>query len=104
MHVLPDEPYIGAPIEERPMGLPAAGEQPPVAGYKPLTQLKLDLVNENKAMEERVLRRLDDLALMGETVDRRWLAVGRTHIEQAFMAINRSVFQPGRVALPEDVS
>jgi hypothetical protein len=35
-------------------------------------------------------------------VDQRWLAIGRTHIEEAFMAINRAVFQPQRVKLPED--
>ena len=39
---------------------------------------------------------------MPEAAREQWLAIGRTHLEQAFMAINRAVFQPGRVALPED--
>lgn len=79
-----------------------ADETPPVLGYQPLTQSKLDMVNEHKQTEERLMRHLDAMKHM-VMVDQRWLAIGRTHLEQAFMAINRSVFQPGRVTLPEDV-
>ncbi|QRE77337.1 DUF7681 family protein [Methylobacterium aquaticum] len=75
----------------------------PVAGYQPQTDDKVALVNENKALEERVLRQFDKLAQMEPgAVDGRWFAIGRTAIEQGFMALNRSVFQPSRVALPED--
>lgn len=77
----------------------------PVAGYKPQTQSKVDLVNSFKAAEERILRMLDAITwpTAVEPVDRRWLAIGRTAIEQGFMAVNRSIFQPGRVErLPED--
>lgn len=69
----------------------------PVEGYKPQSTEKVELVNDNKRLEERVLRVLDDLAKRDD-IDKRWLAIGRTHIEEAFMAINRSVFQPARVA------
>lgn len=77
----------------------------PVAGYKPQNQKAVDEVNINKRLEELVLRRLDDLKTginTGQTpleVDGRWLSVGRTHIEQAFMAINRAIFKPERVKL-----
>ncbi len=74
----------------------------PVAGYKSQSTEAVELVNANKVMEELVLRCLDDLAEM-PGVDKRWLAIGRTQIEQGFMAVNRSIFKPGRVALPEDV-
>lgn len=73
----------------------------PVSGYKPQTQEKVDIVNGFKADEERILRKLDALRSDG-TTDQRWIAIGRTALEQAFMAINRSVFQPGRSSLPED--
>lgn len=78
----------------------------PVAGYRPQSQDKVDLVNGFKADEERILRKLDGLRNAGfaAPVDQGWLAIGRTQLEQAFMAINRSVFQPGRVALPEDTA
>lgn len=73
----------------------------PVAGYKPQSQQTVDLVNFNKEQEEVALRRLDELAHM-PGIDMRWLSIGRTHLEQAFMAINRSIFKPNRVALPRD--
>lgn len=73
----------------------------PVAGYKPQSDDKVALVNQNKVLEERVLRVLDDLK-QRTGVDQRWLATGRTQLEKAFMSINRAVFQPGRVSLPED--
>lgn len=73
----------------------------PVAGYKPQSGAAVEIVNHNKQAEEYVLRILDTLAAT-QDVDKRWLAIGRTAIEQGFMAVNRSVFQPGRVALPSD--
>jgi hypothetical protein len=79
-----------------------ADHQPlPVHGYKPQSAASVDVVNANKQLEERALRQLDALAGF-DTIDKRWLAIGRTHLEQAFMAVNRAVFKPGRVALPED--
>ena len=76
----------------------------PVAGYKPQSPMAVELVNANKAAEEQILRTLDWLAAQPEgTVDKRWLAIGRTAIEQGFMAVNRSIFKPERVALPKDV-
>jgi hypothetical protein len=73
----------------------------PVAGYKPQDAAKVAAVNANKEAEERILRALD--VLQGqEGVDQRWLAIGRTMIEQGFMAINRSIFRPDRAALPDD--
>lgn len=73
----------------------------PVAGYRPQSTAKVDLVNANKAAEETVLRLLDQLADLTDT-DKRWLAIGRTAIENGFMAVNRAVFQPVRVTLPGD--
>jgi hypothetical protein len=73
----------------------------PVAGYRPQSTERVDLVNENKRAEEQVLRILDALAASSMT-DKRWLAIGRTAIEQGFMAVNRAIFQPARVTLPGD--
>jgi hypothetical protein len=73
----------------------------PVAGYVPQHDAAVARVNRNKEIEERVLRILDELRDHPLT-DQRWLAVGRTQIEQGFMAVNRSIFKPHRVRLPED--
>lgn len=75
----------------------------PVAGYRPQTGDKVGIVNANKEAEERTLRIFDELAKRDD-VDKRWLAIGRTAIEQGFMAMNRAVFQPARIGLPEDVA
>lgn len=74
----------------------------PVAGYRPQGATALTMVNANKAAEEQVLRILDVLK-EDRNIDQRWLAIGRTSIEQGFMAVNRAVFKPGRVQLPGDV-
>ena len=72
----------------------------PVEGYMPQSTASVDLVNSNKRIEEQVLQILDRLALANDgSVDKRWLAIGRTQLEQAFMAINRSIFQPSRINL-----
>lgn len=73
----------------------------PVHGYQPQSQEAVDAVNRNKTLEEVVLRHFDQLALI-DAVDKRWLAIGRTAIEQGFMAVNRAIFKPGRVALDGD--
>jgi hypothetical protein len=73
----------------------------PVAGYKPTQpQWALDAVNHFKALEERTLRHAE--SLRGAPVDQRMLSVGVTQLQLAFMALNRAIFQPGRVTLPED--
>lgn len=73
----------------------------PVSGYKPQSDDKVAFVNENKALEERVLRQLE--AMKGNAAfDQRMVSIAYTCIQTAFMWANRAVFQPGRVKLPED--
>lgn len=71
----------------------------PVKGYTEQNDSKVTLVNQNKEMEERVLRQLDDMQNSG-LYDPRWIAIARTNIEQGFMAMNRAVFRPERISLP----
>lgn len=73
----------------------------PVHGYRAQPQTAVDLVNGNKVLEERLLRIMDGMnGISG--IDQRWLSIARTHIEQGFMALNRAIFQPERIGLPED--
>lgn len=73
----------------------------PVAGYQPQTDNRVELVNTNKGTEERLVRLIESLQ-MGGTGDPRCLALAKTHLETGFMWLNRAIFQPGRVRLPED--
>lgn len=73
----------------------------PVSGYTPQSKATVDLVNRNKELEERLLRVLDELEFNPMyNVDICWLKVGRRHIEQGFMEINRAIFKPQRFNLP----
>ena len=74
----------------------------PVAGYRPQETPAVDLVNVHKQLEELLLRHLDFLKANSD-IDQRWLAIGWTHIEQGFMAVNRAVLKPSRVKLKGDV-
>ena len=73
----------------------------PVAGYQPQSDERVQLVNENKVTEERILRAIERDTKNG-LLDPRWAAIARTDIEKGFMALNRAVFQPSRAKLPED--
>ena len=73
----------------------------PVPGYQPQSDEAIAFVTAMKRTEEKLLRALDDLAERSD-IDKRWLAIARTGFEQGFMAVNRSIFRPGRVALPGD--
>jgi len=73
----------------------------PVAGYTAQIDENVQMVNLNKRDEEMLLRSLDAYAMNPE-VDRRWLSIAKTHFEQGFMALNRSIFKPQRIRLPED--
>lgn len=74
----------------------------PVHGYTAQSDVKVELVNGFKQLEEILLRNLDLLAQV-DWIDKRWLATGRTDMEKAFMAINRSIFRPTRVKLTTDI-
>ncbi|GEP06846.1 hypothetical protein MOX02_48840 [Methylobacterium oxalidis] len=72
----------------------------PVAGYQPQNAEKVALVNANKVLEERCIRAAESVR---DTpgMDGRMAALAITNLQQAFMWLNRAVFEPGRVALPE---
>lgn len=73
----------------------------PVPGYRPQTARAVEIVTGFKQDEEVLLRTMDRMK-DNPDFDQRWLSIARTQIEQGFMALNRSVFRPGRVRLPED--
>jgi len=74
----------------------------PVHGYKAQDDTRVRLVNENKIAEEQLLRLLDDMKAKPDEFDQRWLALARTQIEIGFMSLNRAIFRPSRIDLPED--
>ena len=79
-----------------------------ISGYRDLTQDEIDLMNEAKDLEAKILafhRKVGD-ALAQQSQDEserlrradaqatRWHAMARTDIEKGFMALVRSIAQP----------
>jgi hypothetical protein len=70
----------------------------PIKGYKNEQPIHLvELVNENKVLEEMVLRQIDRHVALGAEVNGRDVQMARGLIEDAFMRLNRGVFQPQRL-------
>lgn len=64
-----------------------------IKGYYELSRLQVHLINDFKTLEQDILRAIQTVA---ETYhpDKRWMAIGKTHIEQGFMAIVKAITQP----------
>lgn len=60
------------------------------------TDFNKALVNENKVLEEQVLRQIDKLKCI-DGPDQRYIMLAQTNIQQAFMWLNRGIFQPQRL-------
>jgi hypothetical protein len=73
----------------------------PVKGYTDQAKDKIDLVNENKILEERCMRQLERLA-HESNANYDMLDQANMRLREAFMWANRAVFKPERVSLPED--
>lgn len=70
-----------------------------IAGYRELTADEIRLMNEAKQLAEQVGKFLDDLAIMhsqtgNHMIDMRWVAIGKTQLQQGFMAVVRGIARP----------
>lgn len=67
-----------------------------IKGYRDLSQDEIDLMNEGKALAEQVGAWIDKLqsGRPEGNPDPRWLAIGRTQLQQGFMAAIRSIAKP----------
>lgn len=76
-----------------------------ITGYRDLSQTEIDLMNEIKAAGEKLgtlVEKLEakypysdsELAKVINGVDKRWVAIAKTHLQQGLMALTRSVAQP----------
>jgi hypothetical protein len=82
----------------------------PVAGYTAQSQANIDLANEGKQLEERMLRYIERVEKYAETDPdtvkigerKRLAAVGRTQMQLGWMMVIRAIFNPQRIKLPED--
>lgn len=64
-----------------------------IRGYHQLTSDEIKLINEIKSHADAVgalVRRLDTT----NSLDKRWVAIGKTDLQRGFMSLVRSVAQP----------
>lgn len=64
-----------------------------IRGYRDLTRAEIDLMNESKEHGEalgELIKRLEAV----ETIDKRWLAIAKTTLQQGIMFLVRSVAKP----------
>lgn len=67
------------------------------------SDIKPNLIQALRVTEEKVLQLLDELGGKVD-VDPRWISIGRTSLEQGFMAVIRGIERPARVSIPETVN
>lgn len=65
-----------------------------ISGYRDLSQAEIDAMNAAKAMEAQVGVMWRAIGNQVEDVDRRWLAVAKTHFQEGFSALVRAVARP----------
>jgi len=64
-----------------------------IKGYRDLSQEEIDLMNESKELASKVgelIERLEDI----ESIDKRWLDIGKTDLQKGFMSLVRSIAKP----------
>lgn len=64
-----------------------------IKGYRDLSQEEIDMMNavkERAALIGTLIEHLEGIPGM----DQRWVAIGKTHLQQGFMALVRSISQP----------
>lgn len=64
-----------------------------VKGYRTLSESEIAMINEGKTLAENVGTFIDKL-LADPNTDKRWVAVGKTQLQQGFMAAIRGIAQP----------
>jgi hypothetical protein len=66
---------------------------PPIVGYRTLSELEIDLMNEGKTLASSCGEFVAKLRAM-EECDQRWVSIGATDVQQGFMALLRAIARP----------
>lgn len=64
-----------------------------ITGYRELTEREIDFMNHVKAYANELGDMFERLSQESE-IDKRWLAIAKTQLQQGFMALTRSIARP----------
>jgi hypothetical protein len=62
-----------------------------IKGYRELSQEEIDSMNNVKELGVAIG---DFINAMPESADKRWVSIGKTHMQQGLMALTRAIAQP----------
>jgi hypothetical protein len=65
-----------------------------IKGYRELSKAEIDLMNTIKEHGPDLEDLIAELESNDEVVDQRWVAIGKTHLQQGLMALTRAVAKP----------
>lgn len=64
-----------------------------ITGYRDLSQEEIDAMNAVKSEGSRLQLLVEELR-SNESLDKRWISIAETHLQQGIMAAVRSIAQP----------
>lgn len=64
-----------------------------IVGYRELDEGEIQTMNDIKVAAKEIGDMVDQL-FQDEAIDKRWLSIGKTHLQQGFMALTRAVAKP----------
>lgn len=74
-------------------GVGSAPFKQPIAGYRNLSPAEIELINTVKR-NGMVLQELVGMIAATPGIDQRWVAIGRTHLQEGLMALTRAIARP----------
>lgn len=65
-----------------------------ITGYRELTAGEVDEMNKIKELGNKCGELIEYMKQPGLEYDQRWVAIAKTHLQEGFMALTRSVAKP----------
>lgn len=65
-----------------------------IHGYRELNEREIAAINDIKRAAAEIELLIESLVARPVNTDARWLAIGKTELQQGFMALTRAVAQP----------
>lgn len=65
-----------------------------IKGYRELTEGEINAMNEVKELGQNLGDLIEKLEMTSVSVDKRWVAIGKTQLQQGLMALTRAIAKP----------
>lgn len=65
-----------------------------ITGYRELTSGEIAKMNKIKAIGQELEGLVNAMVQLNADADQRWVAIGRTHLQEGLMALTRAIAKP----------